>query len=105
MAIKISLQRGENVTIHAVFPPTVPGRLCDWTVTSIVGGLPDVDPLEYAQWFEKLPERIETVSILNTALFPHVLSVLVMLWMLSQWRCLHFSSSRRLRKEPYHPCA
>lgn len=66
MAVKMSLQRGENVTLHATFPPTLPGHLRDWTVTSTVGVLPDVDPLEYAQWFEKLPERIETVSILNT---------------------------------------
>jgi len=79
MATKISLQRGENVTLHATFPPTIPGRLCDWTVTSIVGGLPDVDPVEYAQWFEKLPERIETVSILNTVVFQHIVRILVVL--------------------------
>jgi hypothetical protein len=47
-----------------------------------------VDHVEYAQWFEKLPERIETVSILNTVIFPHLVKVLVVLWVLGMWRCL-----------------
>jgi hypothetical protein len=73
-----SLQRAGNVTLHACFPPTLPGRLCDWTVTSVIGELSDVDPAEYSQWFETLPERIETVSILNTLLFHHIAKVLVL---------------------------
>ena len=85
MASMSFLQRGENVTLHATFPPKLPGRLYDWTVTSIVGELPDVDPAEYARWFEGLPERIETISILNTLLFQHLVKVLLLVWILALW--------------------
>ena len=81
----MSLQRAGNVTLRAAFPPTLPGRLCDWTVTSVIGELPDVDPAEYSQWFETLPERIETVSILNTLLFQHIAKVLVLAWFSGLW--------------------
>jgi hypothetical protein len=85
MASMISLQRGEKLTLHATFPPTLPGRVCDWTITSIVGELPGVDPVEYTQWLEMLPGRIETVSVLNTLLFPHLVKGLLLSWILGLW--------------------
>jgi hypothetical protein len=38
-----------NVTLHASYPPTLPGHICDWTVTKVTGE-PPVSP-EYSQWF------------------------------------------------------
>jgi hypothetical protein len=74
-------QGTQDVLLHASYPPTHPGRLCDWTVTSATGELP-ADTQAYSEWFASLPSRIETVSILNTLAFEHLMNVLVVVWAL-----------------------
>jgi hypothetical protein len=64
-----SLQREQNITMHATFPSTHPQHLCDWAVTSIVGDLPDMDSLKHAHLLSTLPKRIWTISILNNMYF------------------------------------
>jgi len=72
-----------NVTLHASYPPTLPGHICDWTVTKVTGE-PPVSP-EYSQWFESGPSRIETISVLNTMAFRHTVKALMALWMSGLW--------------------
>ena len=74
-------QGTQDVLLHASYPPTHPGRLCDWTVTSATGELP-ADAQAYSEWFASLPSRIETVSILNILAFEHLVNVLVVVWAL-----------------------
>jgi hypothetical protein len=75
-----------NVTLHASYPPTLPGHICDWTVTSVTGEPPD--SLEYSQWLKSLPSRIETVSVLNHLVLQHIIKALIVLWMAGLWRRL-----------------
>jgi hypothetical protein len=72
-----------NVTIHASYPPTIPGHICDWTVTSVIGEPPN--SLEFSQWLGSLPSRIETVSVLNTIAFGYIVKALVALWVVGSW--------------------
>ena len=81
-----------NATLHASYPPSVSGHICDWAVTSVTGEPPN--SLEFSQWLESLPSRIETVSLLNTMAFQHIMKVLVALWMVGLWCRLRKVSSR-----------
>ena len=72
-----------NVTLHASYPPALPGHICDWAVTSVTGEPPDSP--QYSQWLESLPSRIETVSVLNTMAFQNIVKSLVALWMVGLW--------------------
>ena len=51
----------------------------------MLGRLSDVDRVERLQWLRRLPERIETVSILNDLAFKSVVTVLMMLWTFGLW--------------------
>jgi hypothetical protein len=73
----LHLQGTQGATLHASYPSTHPDRLCDWTVTSVTGA---VDTLEYSEWVASLPSRIESVSILNTLLFPYLVIILIVIW-------------------------
>jgi hypothetical protein len=72
-----------NVTLHASYPPTLSGHICDWTVTSVTSGPPD--SLEYSQWLGSLPSRVQTVSMLNAVVFHHVIKALIALWIVGLW--------------------
>jgi hypothetical protein len=66
-----------------LLPPTIPGHICDWTVTSVIGEPPN--SLEFSQWLGSLPSRIETVSVLNTIAFGYIVKALVALWVVGSW--------------------
>ena len=72
-----------NATLHASYPPSLPGHICDWNVTSATGEPPD--SLECSQWLESLPSRIETVSVLNHLVFQHIIKALIIVWMVGLW--------------------
>jgi hypothetical protein len=76
-----------NVTLHPSYPPTLPGHICDWTITSVIadGKLPDIDSAGHTQWLERLPERMETFSVLNTLAFQHIIKALIVIWMVGLW--------------------
>jgi hypothetical protein len=77
-----SPQREQNITMQATFPPTDPRHLCDWAVTSIVGELPDMNPLKHAHLLSTLPKRIWTISILNNRFLEALVLALMLFWVL-----------------------
>jgi hypothetical protein len=79
MAWTSHMQNARNVTLYASYPPSLPQHLCDWRIYSAVGEVPEPDLVKYSQWFDGLPERIETFSILNNWGIQHLVKLLVTL--------------------------
>jgi hypothetical protein len=79
MAWTSHMQNARNVTLYASYPPSLPQHLCDWRIYSAVGEVPEPDLVKYSQWFDGLPERIETFSILDNWGIQHLVMLLVTL--------------------------
>jgi hypothetical protein len=104
------LQNARNVTLYASYPPSLPQHLCDWKLHSAVGELPEPDLVKYKQWFDGLPERIETFSILNNWGCQHLVRfcvALILLWGL--WcrtqRLRHAGGDKELAVRTWAPSA
>ena len=86
----------QEVLLHASYLPTHPDRLCDWTVSSVTGELPP-DTLAYSEWFASLSSRVETVSVLNTLAFKHLVITLIVVWAIGLiWRSGMFPIRRAI---------
>jgi hypothetical protein len=95
-----TMRQSINVTLHPSYPPTLPGHICDWTVTSVTaeGKSHDMVSAEYTQWLERLPGRMETFSVLNNLAFQHIIKALIVVWMVGLW-CRSRKSPRAYRRD------